>query len=206
MNRKLLVLVLLASGWAQGDDNLWNKLRSLKVQTQLGQIAYDAIAATVQGKPINPKDSASRFDISIRAGCFVTIEIRGKLRGCMGTLFPTQPNLIAELVQAAIVACHDKRFRPLKPNELHNLSISITVVRNLKPLDDISSLLPEHGLVVKRGDRFGIVLPYEGKDPFVRLEWAKRKVGLKEGEPFEVWRLEGLRWQVSFDRGAQLSQ
>lgn len=200
MNRKLLILLLLASGWARSDDDPWGKLHDRKVQNQLAQIVYSVIAARVKGKPVNPTNFAPNLSISVRAGCFVTIETNGKLRGCMGTLFPTRPNLVEELVQAAIGACHDRRFLPLKPNELSKLSISITVVRNLKALDDIFSLRPEHGLVVKRGEKIGVVLPYEGRDPLVRLSWAKRKAGLREGEPFEMWQLEGIRWQVSFNR------
>lgn len=34
--------------------------------------------------------------------------------------------------------------------------------------------------------------PKEGKDPLVRLEWGKKKAGLNNGEPFEMWRLEGV--------------
>lgn len=206
MSRNLLALVLLVSSWGHSGGNFWEKLRERKVQNHLAQVAYYAVVAVVEGKPFNPKNLASSLDIPIQAGCFVTIEVNGELRGCKGTLFPTQTNLIAEIIQASVGACYDERFRPLKPTELKKLSISITVVRDLKPLGDIFSLRPEHGLVVKRGDKIGIVLPYEGKDPLVRLDWAKRKAGLKEGEPFEMWLIECLRWQASFDRVAQLSR
>ncbi|MCS7191924.1 MAG: AMMECR1 family protein [Armatimonadetes bacterium] len=206
MSRNLLVLVLLVSSWGHSSGNFWEKLRDRKVQNRLAQIARCAIVAVVKGKSFNPKHLPSSLDISIRAGCFVTIEVNGKLRGCKGTLFPTQTNLVAEIIQASVGACYDERFRPLKPTELEKLSISITVVRDLKPLGDIFSLRPEHGLVVKRGDKIGIVLPYEGKDPLVRLDWAKRKAGLKEGETFEMWLIECIRWQAIFDRMAQPSR
>lgn len=61
MSRSLLVLMLMVSGWMQSNDKSWDKLRDRKVQTQLTQIAYHAIVATVQGKQFNPKNFASHF-------------------------------------------------------------------------------------------------------------------------------------------------
>jgi len=200
-----IISVLLSASLGQDEEGDWNKLHDRKFQNRLAQLAYNVIAATVKGKEIGLPKTTSNTNIRIRAGCFVTIETKERngvltLRGCRGTLFPTQRSLVDELTQASIHACRDERFRPLKPNDLSRLVISITVVQKLTPLDNIHALSPEHGLVVKRGEKIGIVLPYEGRDPLVRLDWAKRKAGLSENENFEMWLMKAIRWSVSFVR------
>ncbi|MFA4015557.1 MAG: hypothetical protein RUDDFDWM_000644 [Candidatus Fervidibacterota bacterium] len=197
-----LMLVLLSTNLRHAEEGDWEKLHDRKVQNQLAQLAYSAIVATVKDKGADlPKPTNT--NIRIRAGCFVTIETKERngtltLRGCRGTLFPTQRSLADEIIRASIHACRDKRFRPLKVNELSRLIVSITVVQKLTPLDNIYALSPEHGLVVRRGEKVGVVLPYEGKDPLVRLEWAMRKAGLSKNENFEMWLMKAIRWRVSF--------
>jgi AMMECR1 domain-containing protein len=201
-----MVVIGIKGGWGQVAEKDWRLLEEPSIQHHLARLAYAVIVATVCPNAKSfcsptfyrltlPKGVLASLS-SLRAGCFVTIERGAKVRGCRGTLQPTQPNLVEEIVRAAMAACHDRRYPPITPAELPHLSISITVVKGLTPLDDIRTLRPDEGLVVRRGEKVGIVLPYEGKDPMVRLAWGKRKARLQEDAPCAIWRLSCVRWKI----------
>ena len=49
-----------------------------------------------------------------RAGAFVSLKRDGRLRGCIGTIFPARGSLAEEIAENAISAgCHDPRFSPV---------------------------------------------------------------------------------------------
>lgn len=121
-------------------------------------------------------------------GIFITIEAKGKVAACRGTLAPTQPSLDQEIRHAARHAVHhDPRWGPFRPKG-RDYSITLTLVDRLSPLDRIDALLPQQGLVLTAQGRKGIVLPWEGRDPFTRLKWAyaKAKVPLGSNAALEV--------------------
>lgn len=116
-------------------------------------------------------------------GCFITLKIRGRLRGCIGIVDPKKPlsELVAEMARAA--AFSDPRFARLSPEELPEVRIEISV---LSPLELITG--PEsidvgcHGLVVEHGERRGLLLPQVatqyGWDAITFLERTSEKAGL----------------------------
>lgn len=125
---------------------------------------------------------------------FVTIERNGKILGCRGDLTPRTASLEEEVIQVArSAAAHDPRYRPMVPADLKGFLVTVTVVSRLEPLDGVDGLMPGDGLVLKAGNRTGIVLPWEGKDPKVRLAWAYRKAGVAEGSPGTLYRLIATR-------------
>ena len=61
-------------------------------------------------------------ELQREAGVFVTLKKDGDLRGCIGTIRPTQKNIAAEVQKNAISAAeHDPRFPALKENELKTI-------------------------------------------------------------------------------------
>lgn len=93
------------------------------------------------------------------AGAFVTLHRRGRLRGCIGQILSTQS--LAQIVaySAKAAALEDPRFEPVRPDELAEMEIELSV---LSPLEEIAPDLIEagkHGLVVSRGWRRGVLLP-----------------------------------------------
>jgi AMMECR1 domain-containing protein len=129
-------------------------------------------------------------------GVFVTIESDNKVLGCRGTLTPHAPTLEQEVVEAAQSACmHDPRYKPLTQLVLKRFLVTVTVVEGLEPIQTVKDLEPSDGLVLESGDRKGVVLPWEGKDPLVRLKWAYKKAGVPEGSACELYRLKGDRYR-----------
>lgn len=154
-------------------------------------IAKAAVVAEVNGSP----SEAPRGNQSPRP-VFVTIEVGGKVVGCRGGLVARSGSLEEEIRLAArSAAAHDPRYRPLTKADLAHFQVTVTLVQGLEPISDVAGLTPEDGLVLTSGQRSGIVLPWEGKDPQVRLDWAYRKAGVPSGSPAKLQRLKAIRFK-----------
>ena len=152
-------------------------------------LARAAVEAEVKGTKPPRLDTASP-----PKPVFVTIEKKGKVLGCRGSLECRTRSLEEEVVLAArAAASHDPRYRPLTPRDLKGFLVTVTVVDHLERLDKIETLAPADGLVLKSGERTGVVLPWEGKDPKVRLKWAYRKAGVPAGTACELSRMKAER-------------
>ena len=152
-------------------------------------LARAAVRAEAQGK--RPPPISKR---SPPRPVFVTIESKGRVLGCRGSLECRAASLEEEVVLAARAAAkHDPRYRPVMPKDLADFRVTVTVVERMEPLDRIESLRPADGLVLESGNRTGVVLPWEGKDPEVRLQWAYKKAGLAAGTPCRLYRMEAER-------------
>ncbi|HTQ12089.1 MAG TPA: AMMECR1 domain-containing protein, partial [Fimbriimonadaceae bacterium] len=155
-------------------------------QQKLIQIARDAVVAEVRGAPIL---HLSHGELPVQP-VFVTIEVNGVVRGCRGSLATRTASLEDEIrIAARGAAEHDPRYKPLGIKELGQFLVTVTIVDRKEPIVDVASLTPEEGLALRSGDRWGIVLPWEGKDPQIRLKWAFQKAGLPVGSPAVVYRL-----------------
>ena len=153
------------------------------MEAALIRLARAAVEAEVAGKRLAaPRKSRSRPQ-----PVFVTIERRGQVVGCRGALECRTRSLEEEVVLAArAAAAHDPRYRPLSPRDLAGgFQVTVTLVQELRPLEPsrVDTLSPAEGLVLKANGRTGIVLPWEGKAPRVRLEWAYKKAGIRPGAP-----------------------
>jgi AmmeMemoRadiSam system protein B/AmmeMemoRadiSam system protein A len=92
-------------------------------------------------------------------GAFVSIYINGKLRGCIGGF--AQKKTLNDLVQdMAVSASHDRRFDPVKPEELENMELEISVLSPLKKISSPAEIeLSKHGIYIKDGLSSGTFLP-----------------------------------------------
>lgn len=161
-------------------------------QTQLLALARSSIRAAVRGEALPRFESRSGAQ-----PVFVTIERFGKVVGCRGSLRARTSSLEAEVATTArSAAATDPRYRPLTPAQLQQFRVTITIVRAQIPLDAsaIASLQREDGLVLQSGNRTGIVLPWEGSDPLVRLGWAYQKAGVARGVKCRLFRLKAERF------------
>jgi uncharacterized protein (TIGR00296 family) len=96
-------------------------------------------------------------------GVFVTIYKKPKeLRGCIGIPYPEMP-LIEALIESSICVCTDPRFEPLKPEELKNIFIEVSVLTKPEPIkaEDIKKEIKigKHGLIIRKGFQGGLFLP-----------------------------------------------
>lgn len=131
--------------------------------------------------------------------CFVSLKIAGKLRGCIGSLRPTQPNLEGEVqVNAVAAAMRDHRFSPVEKAELDRLRISIDLLSPGEAVNTLTGHDPgRYGLIVRNGSRCGVLLPdipgVETAEKQVNICLDKAGIGAAESftmERFVVDRIE----------------
>lgn len=131
------------------------------------------------------------------AGAFVSLHAGGRLRGCIGTIAPTQGSLAWEIVRNAVSAgAHDPRFTPVKAGELAGLEYSVDVLGEPEPIASAAELEPRrYGVIVTRGSRRGLLLPdLDGVDTaWQQLRIALQKGGIRADEPYELARFEVVR-------------
>lgn len=169
-----------AVGRAQGYD-----------ERRLIDVARTAVVSEVRGEA-----AARPLGGTLARPVFVTIEVDGKVRGCRGELTTRARSLEEEVALAArSAAAHDPRHRPVSTAELGKFLVTVTVVERTEPLPDAFGLRPEDGLALRSGGKTGIVLPWEGKEPSVRLEWAYRKAGVARGAAVSLRRLVATRFR-----------
>ena len=93
------------------------------------------------------------------AGAFVTLRRRGRLRGCIGQVSSRDPLIQVVAYCARAAALEDPRFEPVRPQELPELDIELSI---LSPVFEITSetiLVGKHGLLISRGWQRGVLLP-----------------------------------------------
>ncbi len=130
-------------------------------------------------------------------GAFVTIEKNGRVLGCRGFLDSPHPSLEQTVDAAANMAARkDPRYGPVLLTPTDSWRVTVTVVDGLQPCREISDLQPNQGLVLTQGNRTGVVLPFEGKDPETRLKWAYTKAGAKFQSAAKLQILTGRRCRL----------
>ena len=189
--RKLLSRA--ASG--EGRTTLANELNP---HTRLARLAVQSYVTS--GRVIEPPEITPPDLLENRAACFVCLKhTHGELRGCIGTLAPTQANLALEIISNAIqAATADPRFPPVGESELPYLKYSVDVLDPAEKISGPDQLNPRvYGVIVKRGFQTGVLLPMlEGVDTVERqLEIAKRKAGIALDEDVELYRFRVTRYE-----------
>lgn len=134
-----------------------------------------------------------------RAGVFVSLHKGDRLRGCIGTIFPSTECIAEEIIQNAISAgTKDYRFTKVKASELSQIDYSVDVLMEPEPIDSKVKLdIYKYGLIVRHQYKSGVLLPnidgIDSVDDQIRI--AKSKAGIKPNEAFTMERFEVIRHQ-----------
>ena len=135
-----------------------------------------------------PPCPTDREPLRERRGAFVSLHRGEELRGCIGQLWPDR-DLSCVVQHCALgAALEDARFAPVRPEELRELDIEISVLGPFRRLEDIGEIeIGRHGLYVVQGRFRGLLLPQVaseyGWDRKEFLEQTSRKAGL----PRSAW-------------------
>ena len=158
-------------------------------------MAREAIAAHLAGRePALPRATGALAELR---GAFVSLHRRsdGELRGCVGVLRPEEPLASAVSRMAVAAATQDDRFDPVGAAELADLSIEISALSRLAPIRPEEIELGRHGLLVRAGDKRGVLLPRvpvdHGWDRDLFLAQTCRKAGLAA----DAWAQAGTQLQ-----------
>ncbi len=161
------------------------------------RLARRTVEAYLRGQQL-PEGITLPEELPPRAGVFVSIKKHGRLRGCIGTVFPSRANTAEEIKANAIAAAfHDPRFEPVREEELDDLTYSVDILQAPEPVRGIEDLDPKkYGVIVRKGHRSGLLLPnLEGIDtPEEQVAIAARKAGIDPGEEVQLERFEVTRY------------
>jgi len=129
------------------------------------------------------------FDVSDNlkkfGAAFVTLEKNGQLRGCIG-----HTSAVEELYKtvsgcAVQAAVRDPRFPPVKPDEMEQINIEISVLSPMQPVESLDEIeVGRDGLMIFKGRNSGLLLPQVAVDyNWSRTEFLEqtcRKAGLNK--------------------------
>lgn len=134
-----------------------------------------------------------------RAGVFVSLKIKGRLRGCIGTIMPTKNSIAEEIISNAISAgTRDPRFPPVTQSELPYLKYSVDVLEKPERIYSLADLdVKKYGVIVTSGRKRGLLLPdiqgVENVEEQVKIALAK--AGISENEEFQLERFKVKRFK-----------
>lgn len=140
------------------------------------------------GRPYVVTPSEYHRDLKAVRASFVTLQIDGQLRGCIGHLEAVQPLVVDVAENAFAAAFRDPRFTPLREDEWPNVKIHLSILTPPEPMsfsdegDLIAQIRPyEDGLIIQDGPNRGTFLPSVWEslpDPRDFLAHLKSKAGL----------------------------
>jgi len=170
------------------------RLLSPAQRRQLLALARNTILHGLTGGG-EPEISLDRYHPALRAerGSFVTIDKRGQLRGCIGSLSARRPLVVDVAHNARAAAFRDERFEPLRMSEFADVELHISVlgptramavgsrdelVRGLRPGVD--------GLILQQGRHRSTYLPSVW-EKIPRPESFVSELRAKAGLPRQGW-------------------
>lgn len=165
----------------------------------LVKLAKDTVEKYIRkGEIISPPEELTP-EMREKAGVFVSIKIKGELRGCIGTYLPATDNVANEIIKNAIsAATQDPRFPPVSSSELGELEYSVDVLSLPEKVDGPEALDPKrYGVIVKKGNWRGLLLPdLEGVNTVdEQIKIAAFKAGISSEEDVELYRFEVKRYK-----------
>src|SRR5215472_5230371 len=117
---------------------------SREEQRAMLALARTAIVSALGGQAVPPGLSGW---FSRKLGVFVTLQVHGKLRGCIGVIEP-RDSLGENIIHCAQgAAFRDPRFPALGAEELHGLEIESSLLSDLFPIAPEVIQIGKHGLV-----------------------------------------------------------
>lgn len=159
------------------------------------RLARQAVERAAAGQPGPDVDLGSLPEaLSAERAAFVTLTLRGDLRGCIGALQATMALARDVVEHARAAATEDFRFYPVRPDESTALAIEISVLSEPAPLayaqpDDLLTLLRPglDGVILVSGLHRATFLPQVWEkvpSPALFLDMLCEKAGL----PRRAWR------------------
>ena len=143
---------------------MWDIKLTPEHKKTLLKIARESINNAVYDKK-TPEYKINDKVLNANCGAFVTLYIKGNLRGCIGNITSEIPLWETIRNMAVESALRDPRFYPLTPGELNEADIEISVLSPLKKIKDTGEIkVGKHGLFIKKGFYQGLLLPQVATD------------------------------------------
>jgi len=125
-----------------------------------------SIASALAGKATQVPAPPTEL-LAQELGAFVTLNLNGQLRGCIGNVIGSGPLYQTVWNMARAAAFEDPRFPPVSREEFGALHVEISILGPVEHCPDANLVeVGRHGLIMRRGGRSGLLLPQ------VPVEWG----------------------------------
>lgn len=158
--------------------------------------AFEAIEAAVRAAPIPFAQELTNL-LNNPSGAFVTIYKFGELRGCVGEVEPKKPLLQAVIDAAYNSAINDPRFNPLTQDELEDIQLEISIISNLKEIENINEIeVGVHGILMQQGEKKGLLLPQVATEYNWDRETFLNQTARKAGLQYDAWKKGNVKISI----------
>jgi len=140
---------------------------------------------------VSPRETSECQSTSLdeKRGAFVTLKVRGRLRGCVGTIEPRDSIRDVTPQMAVAAAMSDPRFGTLTTGEIEHLHIEISILSPLREIQTHGEIqVGQHGLVVRNGPNSGLLLPQVAEERAWNAEQFLESTCEKAGLASDAWR------------------
>lgn len=162
-----------------------------KEQRALMDIAKKSVETAVREGKLYECSPGGLEALTQERGAFVTLKKHGELRGCIGHLTPDKPLCLMVRDAAAMAALRDPRFPPVAVSELGDLEYEVSVISPFRRVTDWKQIrVGRHGLLVKKGEYEGILLPQVATEERWDRTTFLNEACLKAGLPLHAWQDE----------------
>ncbi len=166
-------------------------LLSEEEQKQLLRLARRTIERAVREHDVRVEPPPEGVSDRLRAPgkVFVTLKERGMLRGCIGTLEPIESLWESVERNAVNAALKDWRFPPVRPEEIDELEIEISVMSPNRPIPGPEAFeVGIHGIILQKNGRSAVFLPQVAPEQGWDRETTLRHLSIKAGLPEDAWK------------------
>jgi len=166
---------------------------------QLLTLARKAISYVLQNQRV-PQAPELGVTISDAMSCpraaFVTLTKGGRLRGCIGDIFPQRPLYRSVILNAINASLNDRRFSPVKEDECKDIKIEISALTSPQPIDSYDKIrIGTDGVVLRKDGRSAVFLPQVAPEQGWDLNQMLTQLSLKAKLPPDAWK-EGASFTV----------
>jgi len=156
-------------------------------------MARQSLESSVKQELFIPQDTIppALLDYS---GCFVTLTVKGVLRGCIGDIEPIKPLYQAVIDNAKNAALSDPRFPQVTPAELAAINVEVSVLTPPQKLavsgadDLLSRLVPgRDGVILTDGVHLSTFLPQVWEQLPDKVQFLEQ-LSLKARMPKDAWK------------------
>jgi len=166
---------------------------------QLLTLARGTISYALQNKRV---PQASELGVTVSdamsspRAAFVTLTKNGRLRGCIGDIFPQRPLYKSVILNAINASLNDRRFTPVTEAECKDIKIEISALTSPQPIDSYNKIrIGTDGVVLNKDGHSAVFLPQVAPEQGWDLNQMLTQLSLKAGLPPDAWK-EGASFLV----------
>jgi MEMO1 family protein len=152
-------------------------------------LARKSVEYAVREKKIYVPAATASESLNQDRGAFLTLKVPGGVRGCVGYTSAIKPLYLTVRDTAILAAMRDPRIQPVSVSELGRLEYEISVLSPMRHVLDIRQIkVGRDGLLIKKGDHEGLLLPQVG----VEERWDRQRfldeTCVKAGMRADCWK------------------